>query len=146
MSAAYYPNATMIYKFWLAAGFTPAQAAGLLAQADAESALNVKAVGDHGEAFGLNQWHADRVAAIRKGLGVDLKTLPPLADQLKAALWEFKNTEKHALAMIKAARTAYDAGYVACRYWERPGSTAQYARRGDRAEWWAGYFSRNPVA
>jgi hypothetical protein len=55
-----------------------------------------------------------------------------------------QHTEKHALASIKSARTAYDAGYVACRFWERPGSTAQYAKRGDRAEWWANYFSKHP--
>ena len=27
-----------------------------------------------------------------------------------------------------------------------PGSTAQYATRGDRAEWWAGYFVKHPLA
>jgi hypothetical protein len=145
MKTAYYPNARTIYKFWLAAGFTLAQAAGLLAQADAESSLDIKAVGDHGEAFGLNQWHGARVDAIRNGCGVDLEALPPLADQLNAALWELQHTEKHALSAIKAARTAYDAGYAGCRFWERPGSTAQYAKRGDRAEWWATYFSKHPV-
>jgi hypothetical protein len=145
MTATYYPNAETIYHFWLAAGFTPAQAAGLLAQADAESSLKEKAVGDHGEAFGLDQWHTARIDAIRNGSGIDLKKLPILADQLKAALWELQHTEKAALSKIKAARTAYDAGYAACRFWERPGSTVQYAKRGDRAEWWAGYFSKNPV-
>ena len=146
MTSTYYPNAATIYQFWLAAGFTPAQAAGLLAQADAESSLNEKAVGDHGEAFGLDQWHTARVDAIRNGCGVDLKKLPPLADQLKAALWELQHTEKHALSCIKTSRTAYDAGDAACRFWERPGSTAQYAKRGDRAEFWAGYFARHPVS
>ena len=146
MASPYYPNAAAIYRFWLAAGFTPLQAAGLLAQADAESSLNEKAVGDHDQAFGLDQWHTARVDAIRNGCGVDLKKLPPLADQLKAAAWELQHTEKHALAKIKAARTAWEAGYHACRYWERPGSTAQYAKRGDRAEFWAGYFVRHPLA
>ncbi len=146
MTATYYPNAATIYKFWLAAGFTPAQSAGLLAQADAESSLDVKAVGDHGAAFGLDQWHLSRCDAIRNGCGVDLKKLPPLADQLKAALWELQHTEKGALAKIRAAQSAYDAGYAACRYWERPGSTPQYGKRGSRAEWWATYFSRHPVA
>ena len=59
----YYASAATIYKFWLANGFSPAQAAGLLAQADAESSLNPHAVGDHDQAFGLDQWHSSRAAA-----------------------------------------------------------------------------------
>jgi hypothetical protein len=146
MVSTYYSNAAAIYQFWLANGFTPAQGAGMLAQADAESSLETYAVGDHDQAFGLHQWHLSRVDAIRNGSGVDLTKLPPLADQLKAALWELQHTEKAALAHVKAARTAYDAGYAAARFWERPGSTAQYAKRGDRAEYWATYFAKHPLA
>jgi hypothetical protein len=137
---AYYSSAATIYNFWLNAGFSPAQAYGLLAQADAESSLNPKAIGDRDQAFGLDQWHESRVDAIRNGCGVDLKTLPPLADQLRAALWELQHTEKHALLQIKAARTAFDAGYAACRFWERPARVAEYARRGALAEKWAAHF------
>jgi hypothetical protein len=144
-AASYDDKAVLIFKFWLAAGFTPAQACGLLAQADAESALDPKAVGDHGQAFGLDQWRASRVDAIRNGCGVDLRKLPSLEDQLKAALWELQHTENPALNRIKAAKTAFDAGYAAARFWERPASTAQYAKRGSRAEFWATYFSRHPV-
>jgi hypothetical protein len=145
MTSDYDSNAATIYQFWLAVGLTPAQACGLLAQADAESSLCPKAVGDHGQAFGLDQWHTSRIDAIRNGCGVDLKTLPPLTDQLKGALWELTHTEKLAFQRIKDAKTSFDAGYVACRYWERPGSTAQYARRGDIAEAWAAYFRKHPV-
>jgi hypothetical protein len=141
----YNQEAATIYKFWLANGFTPAQACGLLAQADAESSLDPKAVGDHGQAFGIQQWHAARIDAIRDDCGVDLAKLPPLADQLKAALWELQHTEKNALAKIKSATTAYDAGHDAARYWERPASTAQYAKRGSTAEKWAVYFGKHPV-
>lgn len=141
----YYANAAQIYKFWLAAGFSPAQAAGLLAQADAESSLNPNAVGDHDTAFALHQWHGDRAAVIKGGCGIDLKKLPPLDEQLKAALWELEHPEHGALARIKASKTAYDAGYAAARFWERPGSTIQYGKRGDKAESWATYFSKNPA-
>ena len=143
---AYYPAALTIYRFWLDAGLSPAQAAGLLAQCDAESSLNPKAVGDHDQAFGLFQWHGARAAAIKRGCGIDLTTLPPLADQLKAALWELEHPEHGALIQIKAAKTAYDAGHAAARFWERPASTLQYARRGDKAEAWAVYFSKHQVA
>ena len=50
------------------------------------------------------------------------------------------------MASEVAAKTAYDAGYAAARYWERPGSTLQYAKRGNRAEFWAAYFAKHPVA
>jgi Phage tail lysozyme len=142
---AYYATAATIYAFWLDAGFSPAQAAGLLAQADAESSLNPKAVGDHDKAFGLHQWHSERLALIKRGCGIDLKTLPPLADQLKAALWELEHPENGALLRIRMAKTAYEAGYDAARFWERPGSTLQYQKRGDKAEAWAVYFAKHPV-
>jgi len=141
----YNDTAATIYKFWLANGFSSAQACGLLAQADAESALDPKAVGDHGQAFGIDQWHASRVDAIRNGCGVDLSKLPQLEDQLKAALWELTHTEKTAGAKIKAAATAFDAGHDAARFWERPASTAQYAKRGSTAEKWAVYFAKHLV-
>jgi hypothetical protein len=144
-AAAYTDKAALIYKFWLAGGFTPAQACGLLAQAEAESALDPKAVDAHGQAFGLDQWRAPRVDAIRTGCGVDLRTLPPLEEQLKAALWELQHTEKHALNQIKATKTAFDAGYAAARFWERPAHVAQYAKRGAAAEKWAAYFAKHPV-
>ncbi len=144
-TTAYYAAAATIYSFWLSAGFSPAQAAGLLAQADAESSLNPQAVGDHDKAFGLFQWHGVRAAAIKRGFGIDVKTLPPIEDQLKAALWELNHTEHGALMRIRMARTAYEAGHDACRYWERPGSTEQYAKRGDKAESWAVYFTKHPV-
>jgi hypothetical protein len=142
---AYYAKAAQIYQFWIDAGLTPAQACGLLAQADAESSLNEKAIGDHDQAFGLDQWHPSRVDAIRNGCGVDLSQLPSLAVQLRAALWELQHTEKRAFVQIKAAGSAYDAGYVACRFWERPAHVSEYAKRGAKAEKWAAHFKLAPA-
>lgn len=142
---SYNDKAALIFKFWLAAGFSPAQAAGLLAQADAESSLDPKAVGDHKQAFGLHQWHGSRADTIKAGCGIDLTKLPPLEDQLRAALWELQNAEKDALAKIKEASTASAAGYAAARYWERPGSSAQWTKRGATAANWAAYFAGHPV-
>jgi hypothetical protein len=55
------------------------------------------------------------------------------------------HTEKTAGAKIKAAATAFDAGHDAARFWERPASTAQYAKRGSTAEKWAVYFAKHLV-
>jgi hypothetical protein len=146
-SKAYYANAKTVYKFWLSCGFTKEISAGFTAQSDAESSFDPNAVGDHGQAFGIQQWHGDRAKAIKDGCGVDLHAdpKPSLSDQLKAALWELKNTEKGALKHIVASKTAYDAGYAACKYWERPGSLTQPDKRGKTAEKWAEYFAKNPV-
>jgi hypothetical protein len=143
---AYQAAAATILEFWMAHGFTFEQACGLLAQADAESSFNPKVVGDRGLAFGIHQWHADRIDAIKRGCGVDLRKLPPLADQLTAALWELTHTEKRAAAAIKETTTAYDAGFAGCRFWERPASPAQYSRRGQKAEAWAASFRNKSVA
>lgn len=149
MSKSYYPNATLIYHFWLANGFSPEQATGLLAQGDAESSLDPTAIGDHDQAFGLDQWHVGRCEVIRKGCGVDLDkkvagkvVLPSLEDQLKAALWELHHPEHYALAKILATKTAFDAGHDACRYWERPKSPLQWDKRGQTAQKWFDYFNK----
>ena len=139
-------NRKTIYAFWLGAFNLPSAAAGLTAQALGESSYDPAAIGDHGTAYSLQQWHGVRAAAIEAGCGIDVTKLPPLADALKAALWELRNPEKGALAHILSAKTAYDAGYAACRYWERPAATADYAKRGNLAEEIAVYFSKNPVA
>ena len=145
MTTVYYQNAKTIFDFWRSNGLTVAQACGLLAQADAESSLNPEAVGDHGRAFGIDQWQPPRCKAIVEGCGIDLTKLPPLETQLKAALWEFKGPERHAFEAIRQQTTAYDAGFVACRLWERPASPAQWARRGISAHKWFEYFTSQPA-
>ena len=138
-------NRATIYQFWLKATGKPSAAAGLTAQAQGESSFNPAAIGDHDTAFGLQQWHGARAAAIKAGTGIDLTKLPPLADQLKAALWELKGPEARAWRAIPAAATPYDAGYAACRFWERPASALDYAKRGHFAEQIAADFRANPV-
>ncbi len=144
----YYSNAREIHSFWLDRGQTPIFASAMLAQADAESTLDPKAVGDHLEAFGLHQLHMDRIKLIRDGnetwagCGIDVSLLPPVAEQLAAVWWELNHSEMHALKMIREARTAYDAGFAACAFYERPASSSQRAKRGNRAMFWASYFQQ----
>jgi hypothetical protein len=138
--ATYYAAAKIIYDFWIGEGFSDAFACGMLAQADAESSLNPLAVGDGGKAFGLFQLHRDRCEAIEAGCKIDLTLLPSVAVQCRAALWELRHTEKHALAHIQAATTAYDAAVAACHYYERPGAPGQDAKRGVKAANWHTYF------
>lgn len=144
--AAFYQTAATIYKFFVAKGLTPDQACGIVAQADAESSENPKAVGDKDHAFGLFQLHVDRITLIKAGTGIDIHALPSVEDQCAGVWYELNHSEKRALTQIKAQKTAYDAGFVACRFYERPGSIAQWAKRGGAAQKWAEYFAAHPVA
>lgn len=147
LTSAYYDNANAIYDFWIANGLTPAQACGMVANADAECSLNPTLVGDKGKAFGLHQWHMDRVAMIRdggqgyKGCGVDVSKQTDLSSQLKAALWELTHSEHHAFALIKATTTPETAGCMVCIAYERSGLADQPAKRAAKAASWSTYFS-----
>ena len=133
------------FLFWLSVGQTREFAAGLCAQEYAESTSNSHALGDHGQAFGLFQFHPNRCEAIRKGCGVDMQKFPPHLDQLKGAWWEFQHDEKHAYAHIAAAKTAYDAGHAAAQYWERPAKATDWDRRGGIAQMFLAAFDAHGV-
>jgi hypothetical protein len=142
----YYANAKAIHAFWLSEKQTPIFAAAMLAQADSESSLDPGAIGDHGKSFGLHQLRMVRIILIRDGdeqwpgCGIDVSKLPPLVKQLEAVWWELQHSESHALKMIQAAKTSYDAGFAASAWYERPGALGQNVKRGNRAVFWASYF------
>jgi hypothetical protein len=142
----YYANAREIHAYWLSVKQTPIFAAAMLAQADAESSLDPNAVGDHDHAFGLHQLHTNRIILICDGneqwpgCGIDVSKLPPLVNQLEAVWWELLHSESHALKMIQAAKTSYDAGFAASAWYERPGAPGQNVKRGNRAAFWSSYF------
>lgn len=145
--AQYYTNAVAIYDFWTqVAKLTPAQACGMLTQADAESSLNPTAFGDQNTAMGLYQIHLDRCAVIKKGCGIDLTELPDVQTQLRAVWWELNNVllEERALERVKATATASEAGSVACTYYERAGAPGQAAKRAARSEQWYEWLSKKP--
>ena len=76
--------------FWTSQGYSRDQAAGIMANINAESGGKDHPVGDSGYALGIGQWHSARRAAIFKGTGIDVATASR-ADQLKAYAWEMKN-------------------------------------------------------
>lgn len=113
----------------------------MLAQGEAESSLDVKAIGDHDTAFGLHQWHGDRCDAIKAGCGIDPRTDGLIENHVLAANWELHNSERAALMKIEAATTAMDAGIAACVFYERAGASMAAQRRGAMSERWAVLFS-----
>lgn len=76
--------------FWIRKGYSPAQAAGILANMQHESGGDPSARGDGGAAHGLFQWHPDRRADILKNTGIDISNATR-EQQMEAAAWEMKH-------------------------------------------------------
>ena len=138
--SSFFQNARDIYAQWKSFGVSNPFALGMLAQAEAESSFNPRAVGDKGTAFGLYQWHLPRCYALQSGCGINPRTASML-DQVKAAHWELLNLEEVAYAKLSTCLTAMDAGIVGCVFYERAGAAGAPTRRGIMAERWAKYFS-----
>lgn len=106
--------------YFVAQGWTPAQAAGLVANIKRESALRPDAVGDSGKAYGLGQWHPDRQAAFKARFGKPIQG-STLAEQLAFMQFELTSgSEQRAGAMLRGAGTASEAGAAISKYYERP--------------------------
>lgn len=136
-------NAREIYDYFAdTRRLGPIGACGMVAQADAESGFNTHACGDGGEAYGLWQMHMDRIRPIREAIGIDIAAFPDVLEQCAAAWHELETTESFARREICAARTPYEAGYAACRYYERPASQAEWDKRGWIADRWARVFGQ----
>jgi hypothetical protein len=115
-------------------GYTAAQAAGLVANLRAESGLNKAAVGDHGKAYGLAQWHKDRQADFARVFGHSMRQSKGL-EQLKFVLYELHHKEAAANKLLLATHNAAAAGRVVSRAYERPAaSAAEAGRRGQMAQ------------
>jgi hypothetical protein len=122
-------------------------AAGFVAQAWGESRLDPYAWGDHREAYGLFQFHGDRLGNACRALKFTKPTPPilgqtrglndlPVDKQLEVAWWDLTEPELHHLIEIANTKTAKDAGQLACSLWERAGAGGAAERRGVWAQEW----------
>ena len=113
--------------FFEKAGWTAEQSAGLVANLLAESKLNPNAVGDHGAAYGIGQWHRDRQEAFRAWAGKDIRD-SNLDEQLAFVNHELtQGAEKFAGKMLAGANNAAQAGAIISKYYERPADQAGQA-------------------
>ena len=121
--------------YFVSQGWTPAQAAGLVANVKRESALRPDAVGDSGKAYGLGQWHPDRQAAFKAKFGKPIQG-SSLAEQLAFMQFELtEGTERRAGAMLRGAGSAAEAGAAVSRFYERPADReGEAAKRAKLAE------------
>lgn len=108
------------HRYFVAQGWTPAQAAGLVANLQAESGLDPKATGDGGKAAGIAQWHPDRQRVFLEKYGKPVQDAT-LQEQLAFVHHELtEGNEQVAGQALRQARTAADAGAVVSRQYERP--------------------------
>ena len=123
-------------RYFVNQGWAPEQAAGLVANLEAESSLNPDAVGDNGRSYGLAQWHGDRQARYQALMGRPIQG-STFEDQLAFVHAELvaPEWEGHAGDLLRACTTAHDAGACVSRYYERPADAdGEAAKRGALAE------------
>lgn len=111
-------------------GFSQAQAAGIVANLNAESALNPNAVGDNGAAFGIGQWHRAGQERFRAWAGKGIRGSTQ-DEQLQFLAYDLR---KQYPSLFRSARTARDMAEQMSMLYERPAAgAAEAARRGDAA-------------
>lgn len=110
--------------FFQKAGWTPEQAAGIVANLIAESKLDTKAVGDNGQAVGVAQWHPDRQADFKKWSGGTDVRDADLDKQLAFLQYEMtqgsRATKGFVAMMAAGANNAALASLAVTKYVEAP--------------------------
>lgn len=121
--------------YFKSAGWTAAQAAGLVAQGIAESGLRPDAVGDHGHAYGAFQWHEDRQREFAKVMGYDIHG-STLEQQYAFVNYELRKGKEQAAGRgLSAQTTGYGSGSILDRLYERSADPARDSvLRGNIAE------------
>jgi hypothetical protein len=113
-------NAKTALDFFVSQGWSPEQAAGLVANLQAESGqkLDPNIFGDGGAGYGIAQWHGSRQRDFQRVMNKPLKG-SSLEDQLKFVQWELTHSEKRAGSRLKDAKTAAEAAAIVDQYYER---------------------------
>lgn len=128
-------SASDVYNFFIGRGWSPAVAAGMVANIDVESSFDPRAQGDNGRAHGLAQWTpaGGRRQAVERFLGMPVLQAPAQR-QLEAIHWELtQGPERRHAAAIMAARTPAEAAALIDQLYERSDGRAR-RRRMERAE------------
>jgi len=122
-------------SYFVKQGWTPQQAAGIVANLQKESGFRESAIGDSGQAFGIAQWHGDRQAEFQKQFGHPMTT-STYQEQLAFVQHELtQGKERQAGQALRRTTTAGEAGAAVSRFYERPVDQAgEMAARGSMAE------------
>lgn len=121
------PGTAGALSYFQSHGWTKNQAAGIVANLQAESGLRPNLPGDGGAAYGAAQWHKDRQDNFKKWAGHDIRG-SSLAEQYGFVNYELtKGTEQGAGRRLRGATNADDAGAIVSRYYERPAAKDEAA-------------------
>ena len=122
-------NAKIAMDYFTQKGWSLEQAAGIVANLQAESGqnLNPSALGDNGQAYGIGQWAGPRQRLFATKMGKSLQG-SNLQDQLDFVQWELTNSEAKAGRALKGAQTAADAAAIVDQYYERSNGQARQKR------------------
>lgn len=117
-------NAAQALSILQGMGFSKNAALGIVGNIGQESRFDPGARGDNGKAFGIGQWHQDRVMSILRQTGIDVRTAP-FADQVKAYGMELQSGAdagaRHAGSILgRNGISVLDATRAVRQYYERP--------------------------
>ncbi|MBO9623381.1 MAG: LysM peptidoglycan-binding domain-containing protein [Sphingomonas sp.] len=106
--------------FFQSQGWTRAQAAGIVANLDAESGMDA-GIRQHGggPGYGLAQWEGPRQADFAAWAGHDIRS-STFQEQLRFIQHELTTSESGAGNRLRQSSSAGDAAAIVCRYYERP--------------------------
>ena len=113
-------NAEKAFNYFIDKGLSPAQAAGIVANLQAESGVKP---GQHqigGPAFGIAQWEGGRQDNLRAFAQAQGKPIDDLGMQLDFLWQELQGPENAAFNALKGATTPYDAAAIFENKFERP--------------------------
>jgi hypothetical protein len=107
-------------KFFLEAGWSEAQASGIIGNLIGESGLqSAPKPGDGGTSYGIAQWHSpERQAKFKEIMKVSINDAT-FGQQLQFVDWELKNSEQKAGNLLKSQKTVSGATGVFEKYFER---------------------------
>ncbi len=133
------------YNFWIAQGYPPGAAAGMVAQEQAESHFGTDPnTNANPDAQGNFQWSPARAAAIQAATGINVSTADH-QQQLQAAAWELSPQGPEHAAGTALQAVGDDGGLggqTASLRYERPANGAVQAQaRGGSGALWAQTFN-----
>ena len=120
-------NPKIAMEFFIDQGWTPEQAAGLVANLQAESYERIDPAADYAGAYGIAQWRGSRKRDFEQEMGIPLRG-SSLEDQLKFVQHELNNKESKAGNLLKQATTAAEAAAIVDQFYERSGNATRQQR------------------
>lgn len=118
------------FQFFLAKGWTPAQAAGIVGNLSHESNMNTSAEAkgdqkDGSSSIGIAQWDPNRLARLKQYASMNRKSWNDFGIQLEFVQWELENTHRNAGAALRGSGNVRDATNAFAEHFERPAGTGR---------------------